>query len=402
MKRRALWIVLLLIIVAVAGGVLAWRSILGNKQTPVSIDGQTSQSIERPPVKDAQLVRLVAVGDMLPHETVNLRAKKADGTYDYLQFFSQVKPFFERADLRFCNEESPVASGLPVSGYPTFNAPKEFARDINALGCNLINLANNHANDKHSEGIAGTLDTWNALPNKYAVAGINRSAADQEKVATFTVKGIRFAFLSFNEMNNDTNVPVYGINMLDAALVRRLITKVRPQVDVVLVSTHWGTEDSPGINANQDKWAKAFADSGADVVIGTGPHVIEPVKKLPKAGGGETLVWYSVGNFLSTQLKVEELIGGMAVMDFKKGVNGKVEMISSGFMPTYMHYEWSQAQKTKDDLLARDKLMLYPLDQAADPLKRSLNNTSVEEQTARLTNILNTYTKVEILTSKTY
>lgn len=361
---------------------------------------KTETASEEVPTQEVEpsRIRLIASGDILPHETVTNQAKEGNN-YDYQQFFSEVRPIFQGADIRFCNQEA-LSSGeqFGLSSYPTFNAPTQFASDLSAVGCNLISLANNHMNDKGQAAINKTLDVWDGL-KPLAHAGANQTAAEQSTVRYFDMKGVRFAFAAYAEYSNNQNVTPYGVNILSESLVRPQLIEARQKADVVLVSVHWGTEYSATINSNQEKWAKIFADLGADVVIGTGPHVLEPVKRLPKTGGGETLVWYSLGNILSSQLETESLIGGFAVMDFDPATK---KMIGTSFLPTYMHYEWTAQEKARDDLLQRKNLKIYPLDKAAEPLARSLNNTTVADQTARIKSVLNTYTEIPIISSPDY
>lgn len=378
-----------------AGGVFYVLSQKSHKAT-----APLAKAIEKKSKKNAapQTIRLIASGDELAHDSINQQAKTASG-YDYTPFYSEVKSAFVSSDIAFCNQEIPTASpdAGPVSGYPTFNAPKQFATDLSKVGCNVINVATNHTNDKGQTGIDAELKHWDTLP-KLAIAGANRSTQEQEKIRYFTVKGVKFAFLAYNYQSNNKNLTSYGVNMFDEGLMSRQLAEAKAQGAYTLVSVHWGTEDSSGIDAAQEKWSTFLAEHGADVVIGTGPHVIEPVKKLPKLGGGETLVWYSVGNLLSTQLKVEELIGGFAVMDF--AVKGsRIELRSIGFLPTYMHYEWTPQQKAVQDLLARKNIKLYFLDKAAQPLSVSQNGTTVPAQQQRVSALLNTFTPVTMLTS---
>lgn len=336
---------------------------------------------------------------MLAHDSINAQAKRSDGSYDYRPFFSEVEPFFQKADIRFCNQEVVTAGqALGISGYPTFNAPTEFAKDLSKVGCNLISLANNHLNDKGQAGIDKTLSVWDEL-KPLAVAGANRTSEEQAKVRYFTVQDVKFAFVAYAEYSNNRNYTAHGVNILNDGLVRSQLTEARSKADIVLVSAHWGTEYSPRPNAFQEQWAAKFAEYGADVVIGTGPHVLQPFKKLPRAGGGETYVWYSLGNLLSTQLDVESLIGGLAVMDIDPASK---KLLQPSFLPTYMHYEWTPQEKAREDLLARKNLKLYPLDLAAEPLKRSQNNTTVETQTRRVTELLNSMAEVKILKSSEY
>ena len=343
-------------------------------------------------------IRLIATGDMLPHDTVNQAARTSAG-YNYLPLFDKVAPFLKDADISYCNQESPSASQFAVSGYPTFNAPTSFARDLSALGCNMINLANNHANDRGQAGITATRQVWDNLPT-IAVAGTARTPAEQNKIATFRTGGVTFAFLSYAKCSNSKLANSYGLNILSRSLVSSQIKAARTAgAQMIIVGTHWCHENVSHQDAEQDAWATYLASKGVDIVIGTGPHWLQPVKQLPKAGGGQTLVWFSLGNFLSSQKEVNGLIGGIAVME----IDATSHSVSNvGFMPTYMHYEWTPAQAASDDLLARHNLMLYPLDQAAAALARSQNHTTISTQTTRVTNLLNTYTHIDMLTSRTF
>lgn len=344
-------------------------------------------------------IRFIATGDQLPHDSVNANAKTIYGSYDYLPFFSQVKSYLTSADMAFCNQEAPSDPNRAVSGYPTFNAPASFANDLSTVGCNVINLANNHANDKGQAGITATRQVWAKLP-AFAVAGTASSVAEQSSGAYFTVKGVKFAFLSYSQCSNNTSVSSYGLNIFSQQLADAQISAARAQnVDMIVAAMHSCDENSSTEATWQDQTAQYFANKGVDIVIGTGPHWLQPAKLLPRNGGGTTAVWFSLGNFLNTQLDVNGLIGGIAVMD----IDIKTKTVTSlGFMPTYMHYEWTAAQKAADNLLARHDLLLYPLDQASEVMIRSQNNTTVDAQTARVTNLMNTYTTVTMYTSKAY
>ncbi len=408
-KTHIIVIAVVVAIVAVGGFMLLQRKPAKNNQgasitttqkaapsTSADTKSQTTQAKPAPTT-----IRLIAVGDQLPHDSVNQQAKKADGSYDYMPFFSEVKKYFDSANIHFCNQEvTSAGESFGISGYPVFNAPTQFAKDINTLGCDVINRANNHAFDKGQAGINATLDVWDKL-NKKAIAGSNRNQAEQDTIHYFTVNGVKFAFLAYAEYSNIRTNSSYAVNIYSPSFAAAQVAEARKNADVVLVSMHWGTEYSPSENSMQKNAAKLLADNGADVVIGTGPHVLQPVTKLAKAGGGETLVWYSLGNFLNTQLDIESLIGGIAVMDFTVD-NGKATLTKVGFMPTYMHYEWTPAQKAAQDLLTRKNLKIYPLDVAAEPMSRSQNNTSVQAQQDRVAKLLNTYIPITMYTSKTY
>jgi poly-gamma-glutamate capsule biosynthesis protein CapA/YwtB (metallophosphatase superfamily) len=391
-KRRLLLITLAVLLAGAAAGVFVLHKPKSGSVSQQTSEAKTEQLATEPPSR----IRLIATGDMLPHDSINQQAKTADG-YDYKPYFTEVKKYFDGADVRFCNQEA-TSSGGSITGYPSFNAPEQFARDLSAVGCNVVSLANNHMNDRGQAGIDKTVNLWEELKS-LAFAGANRSAAEKQEVRYFEVKGVKFAFVAYAEYSNNSNYTAHGLNILNESLVLTQLSEARKEADIVIVSAHWGTEYSPAANAFQERWSNTFAGLGADIVLGTGPHVLQPVKKLPRAGGGETIVWFSLGNMLSTQLDIESLIGGFAVVDIDPS-SKKVTDLS--FLPTYMHYEWTADEKAREDLLKRKNLKLYPLDLATEPLARSQNNTTVEAQTERVRKLLSTFTPVTILTSKTF
>ncbi len=397
-SNRRLVIIGLLVVCLVAW--FGFRSLKSDANQSTSKPNSTTQSGQTPGKTESSPgnIRLIATGDMLPHDSVNANAKTND-SYDYQQFFVKVRPFFQQSDIRYCNQEAPAATGMSPSGYPTFNAPVEFAQDLQAVGCNLINLANNHADDRGQAGIDGTLDTWQRL-DPLAYAGINRNAANQQKVSYFTVKGVKFAYLGYSECSNNRSVSSYGLNLLsNHSLVERQVNEARANADMVVVGTHWCTENVSSQSAAADRWASYFADKGVDIVIGTGPHYLQPVKRLPKAGGGTTLVWFSLGNFLSTQVGIQGLIGGVAVMDIDTTTK---TVTNIGFLPTYMSYYWTADQAKAYDLPSRKNLMIYPLDTASSVLPNQVDKTTVDAQTAFVKQLMNRYTSVPLLTSQSF
>lgn len=343
---------------------------------------------------------IAAVGDMLPHETVT-KAAKTSSSYDYLSLISpELKQSFQKAPVRFCNQEAPSAPALGVRGYPAFNAPAEFPKDLSTFGCNVISLANNHLNDSGQAGIDGTVDEW-SKQKTLAISGANKTSSVQQQLQTFEVNGIKFGFVAFNEINNKASASSYSVNMLgNSSLLESQIKELKSKTDLVIVSVHWGQDGSHKILSSQSNIIKKISDLGADLIIGSGPHVWQPYQVITKADGTQTHVWYSLGNGLSSQVEQAQLFSGVALMRVTKTKDSKPSLSSPRVLPTYMHYVWTNGiGLAQSQLLGRKDLQWTILPGSADLIsKRNDFKTSEEEQTANLKKYLNN-DLVEILNS---
>lgn len=385
-----------------AGGIYLRNRNLSARNQPTGKPAPAEQPRSQA-AQAASPIRLVATGDMIAHESINQNARRADGSYDYAALMDKMKPYFTKADIRFCNQSTPAGGEqFGISGYPSFNAPVEFARGIESVGCNLINLGTNHTYDKGQPLVDATVKAWDDRPNVLDNAGANRSVDEKKRVRAFTVKGVKFAFFSYSTYTNQPITNGFGVTMYDKVATKAEIVAAKAAADVVIVSMRWGTEYSPDVNAAQDQTAQVLADAGADVILGHGPHTLQSVKQLKAADGRDVPVWFSLGNFLNSQLDIETLIGGFAVMDIDVA-SKKITNLS--FLPVYQHYEWTAAQKARAnaaDLAARNNFQMIPLDQAADLLAKSQHQTTVQAQTDRIQKLLNKYTPVPIMKSSAF
>jgi poly-gamma-glutamate capsule biosynthesis protein CapA/YwtB (metallophosphatase superfamily) len=392
-------LVVITLIGLTVGGFLFWKS---NSKNSKASDNQSAQvapavtEVEEAPVVSKKTVRFVATGDMIAHDAILKQGKTANG-YDFSPMLANMKPYFDKADVKFCNQATPAGGeSFGYTGYPIFNAPIEWSRAIEGVGCNVVNIGTNHTNDKGQGLIDATVAAWDNRQGVLAVVGANRNAEEQAKIRYFEKDGLKFAVLSYSTYSNTPITNGFGINMYDTVKATNEIAEANKNADIVIVSMRWGTEYSPNIDATQEKVSQELADAGADAVVGHGPHSLEPVKRLKGKDGNETVVWYSLGNFLNTQLEAESLIGGFAVMDIDTQ-SKKITEIK--FMPVYSHYEWTSAEKAANNLLARKNITMYPLDQAAEQLPKSQLGTTVEAQTDRVNKLLNQFTPVSVIKS---
>lgn len=376
---------------------LIFLFVRGSSDAPgTSESEQGSSESEQAPVPTS--LRMIATGDWIAHDAINAAAL-TNGAYSYADMTDLMKPYFEQSDINFCNLATPAGGEeFGVSGYPVFNAPLAWNRDMHGLGCNLINTGTNHTNDKGQGVITAQLNDWDSKEGVLAHAGANRSTEEMNKVRYFEKNGVKFAFLSYSTYSNSPNPETYSLTRFNEPLVSTQMAEARAQADVVVVSMRWGTEYSPGINAAQEQNAQKLADLGADIVLGHGQHVLGPVKRLSGQDGREVVVWYGLGNFLNAQLETEALTGCVATFNIDIATKKVTE---STCLPFYQHYEWSAADKAAGRLLNRDNFDIMPLYNGAEYLNKpdAQLDTTIEEQINYIRGIVNTYTEIPVQTA---
>ena len=246
---------------------------------------------------------LVAVGDVLIHGALYYEADKMSGVqndnlYDFNYMFTEMKPLFENYDLKYCNQETIIGGkNLGVSHYPRFNSPDEIGDALMNLGFNMVSLANNHTLDKGEEGILYSVEYWK---NKDVVfSGQSSSLEERDNIKVYEKNGIKYAFLAYTDMTNGLSVPEgkdYLVHVYSDEKAKSDIESIKDEVDVIIVSMHWGEEYTHTPTYVQKREAQYLSSLGVDLIIGSHPHVIMPVDYI-----GDTLVIYSLGNFVSGQ-----------------------------------------------------------------------------------------------------
>lgn len=266
-------------------------------------------------------VTLTMVGDILLHTKIHTYSKQEDGSYNYDTIFANLTEEISAADLALVNQEVLIGGkGLGISGYPSFNAPEEAGDALARAGFDVVLHGTNHALDKKENGVRNTLKFWEGNYPEIEVLGIHDSAEDQDKIYVTEVNGIRIAILNYTYGTNGIAMPEnmpYAVDMLEETAVKEDIRQAKEQADFVIVCPHWGTEYRLTPDKNQKKWTNIFLEAGVDLVLGTHPHVIEPVEVFTREdGGGQMTVFYSIGNFVNwTAGKGEgvsnRMVGGM-------------------------------------------------------------------------------------------
>ncbi|MCD8379113.1 MAG: CapA family protein [Lachnospiraceae bacterium] len=256
-------------------------------------------------------INIKAVGDDLIHSGF-YNIGEARGS-DYTFMFENVSDVIQEADIAIINQETMfVYDKTKYSGYPTFGSPTGIGDALIAAGFDVVQLATNHSLDKGLTGINNTVDYFS---DKDVLAiGIYTDEESASEIPLMEVAGVTFAFLNYTYGTNGIAMPnSYCVNTFsDEDKVRDDIRRAKELADIVVVLPHWGTEYTYTPDSFQKKWTQIFLEEGVDIVIGTHPHVVQPYEMLTGEDGHQMLVYYSLGNFISWQSKMERMLGGMA------------------------------------------------------------------------------------------
>ncbi len=297
--------------------------------------------------KQSESVRLMAVGDNLIHSSIYEQAKeRGSGSYDFDYAYSHVEDIIKLADLPIINQETVIAPIYEPSDYPCFNSPSELGQKMIDLGFKAFNHSNNHILDKGESGVRSLLKYWAKKRKKYDIVntGIYKNKKDLNTVKTLTVNGVVFSFIGITQHTNGISLPddskLQLIYTDQEDVIKDQIKRAKAESDVVIMNAHWGTEDSHTVTDDQRALAKKMVKWGVDIIIGTHPHVLQEIEMLKKPDGTKAPVIYSLGNFISAQSDVDNLIGGIADMTVTKDFeSGKVTVSNLKLMPVITHYE---------------------------------------------------------------
>lgn len=317
-----------------------------DNRTPVMAQTMEEESSEEEPSEEDTEITLVMVGDILLHDPVAESGRREDGTYNFDAVFENVKDRVSEADLALVNQEVILGgSELGITGYPSFNAPYELGDSLVEAGFDVVLHGTNHALDKGKRGLENCLAFWKNNYSDIAVLGINESAKAQEKIFVYEQNGIRIAVLNYTYGTNGIPLPEtmpYGVNLLEKEKVTEDLKKAEEEADFVVVCPHWGTEYQLAATEEQRYWAEIFEENGADLVIGTHPHVIEPVEWFGEEK--DMLVYYSLGNFVNWTSGTGEgtsnrMVGGMAEVTIGRDETGEVVITDYKMEPLVCHLE---------------------------------------------------------------
>ena len=307
-------------------------------------------------IKENDKLSLIMVGDNLIHDKIYKEASRNAGGngYDFKPMYEYIKPIVSEYDIAYYNQETILGgSDIGVSSYPAFNSPYEVGDAMIDAGFNLVSLATNHTLDRGEKAILNSRNYWNSRDNVLAV-GSYSSMEERNEVNILEKNNITYTMLNYTYGTNGIRVPSgkeYLVNVWPCTgnnpdndnnyqeykdIVKEDIDRVRDKVDVLIVAMHWGIEYEFTPNSYQLDMAQFLSDNGVDIIIGTHPHVVQPITYI-----GDTLVIYSLGNFASAHevVNTANRVGLMVSLDIEKDSNtNKISINNLESELLYMYY----------------------------------------------------------------
>ena len=335
-------------------------------------------------------VSFAVTGDIMAHGEVKKAALAADGGFDAL--YAPIRPVVDPVDLAFGNLETPVAPDHDHGSRPfVFNAPPTMLDALKRTGFDVVLFANNHVYDQDRDGFTESLGRIEASGLKQVGGGRSREKA--QAPLRLEVHGVKLAWFGAaqffnNPQNVDDPAQPYD-NLLDGKAMAEAIRAVRPDVDAVLVSVHWGVEYMEAPRQAEIDLAHALFEAGADVIIGSHPHVLQPLEVYRAHDGRTCLCLYSLGNFISNQSRQylprasadkvgDPRDGAIVRFTLEKrsygGAGSAVNLASISYVPLWTDNNYFKAQKSTpadihpvviDVELARAREALQQLEAAA-------------------------------------
>ncbi|MDU5099867.1 MAG: CapA family protein [Peptoniphilus grossensis] len=301
--------------------------------------------------EDKSEVKILAMGDMIFHQPI-VKNYRSNDTYDFTPIFANISADINEADLALANFEGSVNSNRKLSGFPLFNFPKETIYSLKNAGFDALSTANNHALDTGLDGIGETISHI----KKSGMKNFGTLAEDGDKGIIVEKNGIKIGLISFtdtlNGMDSLMRGKEYSVNTF-AQDVKSDIQSLKDNCDIVIVYPHWGNEYQLVPNERQIFLKEMLQESGADIILGSHPHVLQRYEVEDK-NNKKYFTIYSMGNALSNQ-RVENLkksgvdTGALIKLVIEKdNVSGETKLKSYGVYPTYVNRYYANGKLNYD------------------------------------------------------
>ncbi|MDJ0517339.1 MAG: CapA family protein [Trichodesmium sp. MO_231.B1] len=372
-------------------------------------ESQAEKTPEILPVESIQLplptpyfteAKLIAVGDIMMHGMqIKSGYNSQTKSYSYQSFFTEVKDILSAGDWVIGNLETTLAgpeSGY--TGYPLFNAPATLADAIKWAGFNILTTANNHSLDRREKGVLKTLE--NLRDRDIYPVGTAASLAESQEILMVEKNEILMAFLAYTYGTNGIPIPEgkdYLVNLIDEQKILQDISRAKQKgADIVTVALHFGAEYQRLPNTRQKQLVENLVDGGADIILGSHPHVVQPYKffKITEENGDtrQAVAIYSMGNFISNQTKKYTDLGVIFQVNIQKSFPEEtIEISAVEALPTWVH------RYRKNGKL---NFRILPLEEVVtnknDPLLKPRDYLLLEKYLTQMNNHINSFNKLEV------
>ncbi len=288
--------------------------------------------------QNSKEVSFLFMGDIMGHGP-QIRSAWQEKTkeYDYSEVFKPLKELISSVDFAVGNLEVTLA-GPPYDGYPQFSSPDNLAVACKENGIDVLVTANNHSCDRGSKGVIKTVKTLDELSILHTGTFSNDKQRDSLNLLILSKNNIKVGLLNYTYGTNGMPFasPAY-VNLLDSALVKKdVLSAKKKDIDKLIVFVHWGAEYKDFPNNYQKTYNKFFQELGVDVVIGSHPHVIQPMIYQSDSLNNEFLTVYSLGNFVSNQRERRKDGGTMVRLSFTKTQN-QTKISNKEYILTWVH-----------------------------------------------------------------
>ena len=321
-------------------------------------------------------ITISAVGDIMVHDD-QLKAQydKDTNSYSFDNNFKHIKPYIENSNLSIGNLETTLAGkDSKYSAYPRFNSPDSLVTALSNCGFDVLSTVNNHTYDKGSIGVYRTLDV---IKNHGIESVGTRNNSSENNFIIKNVDGINFGITSFSygeiskskpslnglpiAKQDTNNLNIFDFRDVDTAfesIKSTLDSMNQNETDLQVLVIHWGEEYHRNPSKFQKLLAQKLCDYGVDIIIGSHPHVVQPIEMIKsEESNNETLVIYSLGNFLSNQrreiLKTDYTEDGLIVnIDISKNLDTNETKISKvEYIPTWVNKYTDSSNKLQYEII---------------------------------------------------
>lgn len=292
---------------------------------------------------------VLAVGDNLVQPSLLASGQSESGAWNYDSVYDNLRSDIQAADIAIVNQETPfTADHNAVSGTAPYATPTEVGDALVNAGFNVVTSATALIDDNGTSMLDETLNYWSSQQPDIALVGIHDSQSTATPEIT-EINGIKIAFLNytFPTYSSQSDSGQDMVDTFNTTEVAAAIQKARASADCIIFSANWGKAEEAMPTEYEKEWANFLMEQGVDVVIGTNPNVLQPYGYLTDDAGHNMLIYYSLGNFVTGQETLKQLLGGMASFTIQKTTEGdqtSIEIQDATLTPLVMHYSYDNKE----------------------------------------------------------